>query len=224
MAKQKPPSIDPLDMLRSRARKTVTVSMCMGYDEADALEQARKEHQKAVTGHDSARKAREEHEARIGELDPDDPADYSRRVTAEKTTAALSKKFADAELLLADAEADLAAAEEAAAAVSIEFRLRAIGRVLIEQLRLAHPPTDEQKQKYAEVAAAAGLPKVQQIGPDWNPDTYPPAFLAAAMAEPSMTVEQVDELIWSNDAVTQYERERLFHAAVEAQNVTNTVT
>ena len=224
MAKQKPPAVDPREMLRTRPRKTVTVSMCMGYDEADTVEQARKGHTKAVTLAESASKTLEDHDKRADGIDDSDPAEFSKRVVADKTRVALVERVDETGAAVTVAAVALAVAEEAADIVSVEFRLQSIGRVLVEQLRTAHPPTPTQKAQYGEMAAAAGLPKVQQIGPDWNPDTYPQAFLSAALIEPDWTAEEVDELIWSNEAVTQFERERLFHAAIEAQNVTNTVT
>ena len=63
----------------------------------------------------------------------------------------------------------------------VEFRFRGVGRKTLTDLTAAHPATAEQQE---------------QVGGDglrmeWNPDTYPPALVAASCVQPAgVTVER----------------------------------
>src|SRR5438105_4109088 len=55
------------------------------------------------------------------------------------------------------------------AASAVAFTFQAVGRRAYAKLLTEHPPTDEQKQDAES----------KQIGLSYNPDTFPPALLAA---------------------------------------------
>lgn len=83
---------------------------------------------------------------------------------------------------------------------TVEFRLRAIPRSEYRALLDDHPPVKE--------------------GADWNADTFPPALIAACCAEPSMTVEQAQQM-W--DEWEAGETGRLFLAAWQVNEQTSGV-
>lgn len=64
----------------------------------------------------------------------------------------------------------------------VEFILGGLTRLRFEQLVEEHPPTDEHRR------AGSFL---------WNPDTFPPALIAASSIDPVMTVEDV-EALWAD--------------------------
>ena len=70
------------------------------------------------------------------------------------------------------------------ALVTITVTVSAIGMAAMEQLEGEHPPTDEQiakATKAAEQAAAAEGHDPTPVSLGWNPDTFPPALLAASL-------------------------------------------
>lgn len=64
---------------------------------------------------------------------------------------------------------------ERAAAAEVEFVFQGIGRRAYTDLRAKHPPTQEQKDEAAK----------QGLEAEFNPDTFPPALMAASCIQPS---------------------------------------
>lgn len=77
------------------------------------------------------------------------------------------------------------------------FELRALSFRQWADLLAAHPPTAAQQKD---------LPNA-----DHNPDTFPPAVLAATCVEPVMTVEQAAELL---DGLHPSQRDKLWMSAL----------
>lgn len=109
------------------------------------------------------------------------------------------------QLSQAGKELDEARAEVREAGV--EVVMRSIGRDAWEKLKRAHPPTDAQREEYT---ARGGRGKL-----DYNWDTFPPVAIAAAAAQPEMTVEQAQQL-WDSPDWNEAECARLFEMAMEA--------
>jgi hypothetical protein len=74
----------------------------------------------------------------------------------------------------------------------VPFRFRALPRTELSALVAAHPGSPDQ---------------------NWNPETYPPALVAASSLDPKMTVEQVEELF---EILNDDQRGDLFFAANRA--------
>lgn len=73
-----------------------------------------------------------------------------------------------------------------------EFKFQALSRRRYRELIDAHPPKDKTGE--------------------WNPDTFPPALIAACSVEPKLTTEQA-ERIWSGDNWSAADSNRLFLVA-----------
>lgn len=101
--------------------------------------------------------------------------------------------------------------EETDAVVKVTFR--GIGRKTYDDLIQDHPPTLEQ------------LAKAKKDGHSdlaFNLDTFPPAIVAASMVEPTLTLEQVQE-IWDSDEWNQVELGELFNSAMQVNGTRRTV-
>ena len=100
--------------------------------------------------------------------------------------------------VLAQAQADaaeaLAAAEAAAAEVTVEFRFGAIPRVELDALlgQPEHRPTEAHQEKHRAACKREGL-KFKAL--EFNPETFPPALIAACCLHPELTLEQAAQ-IW----------------------------
>lgn len=117
---------------------------------------------------------------------------------------------------VADDEERLANAEAAMENNSVEFVFQAIGREEFEELVAANPPTAQQKNKIRDEMKRQGMPRSQQIGPQWNIETFPPKLIAATCTSPEMTEAQSLEL-WASTQFNQAELEMLFSAALGVQ-------
>lgn len=95
----------------------------------------------------------------------------------------------------------------------VAVRFRSIGRVAWDDLIRAHPPTDEQ---------TAEAKKEGTDGLNFNPDTFPPAVVAASVDEPKLTAEQVAAM-WDSPDWNQAELTVLFTAALEVNNSRHTL-
>lgn len=85
-----------------------------------------------------------------------------------------------------------------------EFVFRSVGRRKYEELVENCPATKKQ------------ITDAQKEGvdvPGWNPETFPPTLIAAALVEPEFTEEEVFE-IWESDDWNQAELVTLFMAAM----------
>lgn len=70
--------------------------------------------------------------------------------------------------------------EEQCAQAVVTFRFRALPRKQRSDLQAEHPPTEDQQQQARDEGLTAS----------WNPDTFPPALVAASCVEPAgITVE-----------------------------------
>ena len=93
-----------------------------------------------------------------------------------------------------DAAKALAAAEAAAAEVTVEFRFAAIPRVELDAMigLPEHRPTEAHQEKHRAACKREGL-KFKAL--EFNPETFPPALIAACCLHPELTLEQATE-IW----------------------------
>lgn len=108
--------------------------------------------------------------------------------------------------LLAEAEE----AEEAAADLIVPFVFRSMGREAFEDLVSAHKPTRKQKDDYRQELIARGVPANEEL--PYDPDTFPPALIAACLASPKLTEDEAKEL-WDDPAWSQAELSLLLQAA-----------
>lgn len=110
-------------------------------------------------------------------------------------------------------EEDRAALKEALECAKVELEeatvtmtFQAIGRGAYERLMNDHPATEEQKIENEDVP--------------YNPDTFPPALIAASCIEPKMEEEDAKEICdtWNGAEVTL-----LFYTALQVNTATRTV-
>lgn len=88
----------------------------------------------------------------------------------------------------------------------VEFVFRGIGRRAFTDLVRAHPATEEQ-----QALVAGGGQRLE-----WNPDTFPPALLAAACVSPADTTK--DWWVAKYDQWAPGQLQRLWNACLSAQN------
>lgn len=96
-------------------------------------------------------------------------------------------------------EAHVAALSKKVEAKTRTFVFRSIGRREWRKLSSEHPPTDEQKDQEPEL--------------DHNPDTFPPAAIAASCMEPKLTL---DDAAWLCDELPDGEFFRIWQAVLSA--------
>lgn len=107
---------------------------------------------------------------------------------------------------LVGAKADYEALKETIGDDLVEFTFRSIGRRRYEEIFEECPATSKQKQE----AIKAG-----EEEPQWNPETFPPAIIAASIVEPEMTDDDVYDM-WESTDWNQAELTSLFLAALTA--------
>lgn len=125
------------------------------------------------------------------------------------------KSDPEAAAQLLEAEAELEAMEkqlEEAEGVAW-FKFRGIGRAAYEALVDRHPPTGEQRTK----AKAQGMDAIA-----WNPDSFPPALVAACLVEPALSADEV-KMLWADENWNQAELAVLLNAAIEVNGTRRTV-
>lgn len=128
---------------------------------------------------------------------------------------------AEAEAAAEDAQAAYDALVEQVQGRLITFRFRPVEPNDWDALKAKHRPTEAQRTE----ARKKGDKQV----PEWNVDTFPPAFVALACYEvespsgtnPGISAEDA-ERIWSSDVWNNAERAELFNTAYSAY-VTRTV-
>lgn len=143
-----------------------------------------------------------------------------RVTTAEKSTATDETK-ADAEAAHNKAQAELEAAEDAAREATVEFRLQSIGDAAYRALQKLHEPEPEQtaEAKAALAAQLVGMDEderqrqVDAFALDTNPDTFPPALVAACSIDPVITEEQA-QAMWADERFNVAELTALYMGAV----------
>lgn len=84
--------------------------------------------------------------------------------------------------------------------IEVALKVRAIGSREYDDLLAAHPPTAKQKK--------------EDSATPYNPETFPPALIAACASEPAMTVEQATE-IWESEHWSRGELTTLFFGCME---------
>lgn len=92
----------------------------------------------------------------------------------------------------------------------ISFRIRGLSAHEIDDLIEEYQPTAEQKADAKKNNPGQGVPR-------WNPDTFQPALVHAAMLDPEWTLEQVQEL-WESPDWNSEELGDLYRAAWEQTN------
>ena len=128
-----------------------------------------------------------------------------------------SEAYRDEMLAALDAAADeYDEAQAEAADVVVEFVFQGIGKPRLDALRLAHPPTEDDKAK----AKAKGVdPNLIE----WHDETYTPELIVASMVEPTMTLDEFLEIVWHSDNWNEAERERLLMSAMQANRAMSKV-
>lgn len=140
---------------------------------------------------------------------------YPLRMDFSEESDAAERELVEAEANLADGRArgwtDLGAlqrgvdrARERRDGFYAFLTVRALPPVEFEELIAAHPPTDEQRKKHDRIV--------------WNPDTFVPALLAAAI-ESDMTAEDWAE-VTSKGPIATGEVGALFNAAMQVNDRT----
>ena len=76
-------------------------------------------------------------------------------------------------------------------AAKVPFKFRSIGRRAWMDLARDYPPTDQQLNDERKRADHVGE---RPMDLEHNPETFPPAAIAASLVDPEMTVEQVRQL------------------------------
>lgn len=84
------------------------------------------------------------------------------------------------------------------------FTFRSMGRIPYEELVAEHQPTKSQRDEARRLGNGSLT---------YNPDTFPPALLAASAVEPPMTETEAKEL-WNDPAWNQSELLTLFFCAM----------
>jgi hypothetical protein len=118
---------------------------------------------------------------------------YDRSHNATDTAPALEKQMDE---LLAEAKGTEA-----------EFIFASIGREAYDRIVEAHPPKPDQKKE----------------GNQFDPETFPPALIAASCIQPTITPEQAYEIFNEASNWNGAELLRLFYAALEANTETNDI-
>ncbi len=147
-------------------------------------------------------------------------ADVERRLGAAedaargaRARAQLAPKDTAAAADLAQAEADLEAAQGAADEASVTFVFEALGRQQFSDLRGEHPPTKEQRTEWKKRWLRTGMVEHQIPELEHNTDTFPPVLIAASCIEPVMTVGQATDL-WNSAGWSDAELAELFGTAL----------
>jgi hypothetical protein len=84
----------------------------------------------------------------------------------------------------------------------LQIKVKAIGNTAYDKLIESHPPTPKQKREDDAV---------------YNPETFPPALIAASAEDPKLTYEQATEL-WKSDAWSRGEMMGLFSACLKVNS------
>lgn len=94
----------------------------------------------------------------------------------------------------------------------VTFVFRAMPPDEFEALRMAHPPTRQQIDRYEQRARELGVPTTLIGGLMWNPDTFPAELIAASCAEPVVTLDEA-KAMWTSGVFSEGELEALTKAA-----------
>lgn len=89
---------------------------------------------------------------------------------------------------------------------------KAIGGHELDYMNRRHRPTEDDITE----AKAQGMSDDEIKAMEHSPTTFPPVFIAASLAEPAMTEDEVRELIWESPAFNEAERMSVLMAATRA--------
>jgi hypothetical protein len=133
--------------------------------------------------------------------------DMQRRVRqAERDTSGVGPAATAAREELDELSADLDKLLVDKDEKTVTFRFKALSRDRYERLLAAHQPSKTQR---AQTTAMGGFLQ-------WNPDTFPPALIAACLVEPDDLSDEDVESMFTDDAWNQAELGALFDAALRA--------
>lgn len=136
--------------------------------------------------------------------------------TVREKAGAVAPARATAEI--EEAELGLDEARAAAREATLVFRFEAISGPAFEEIRDTWPSTETQRREHKQRARRAGY--TGEMAPlPWDPTEFPIALIAACCADPKLTPDQAREL-WTADALSQGERDRLLDAAMAANATT----
>lgn len=141
------------------------------------------------------------------------------RALNEARTALEEAQAGSDESVIAAAGKAYDAARDAAAEAEFVFLLKAVPGHVIDKLQRQHKPTEEDRAQMA--AEGASEEEINRV--PTSPTTWPPVIIAATVADPKMTPEEVRELIWENDEWNQQERYGLLLAVQGVNNGQGTV-
>lgn len=120
----------------------------------------------------------------------------------------------------AQLEAELAELMVQADEAATEFVFQAISRAALEELKRAHPPSEEQWARYREsVEDLPVIVAIQAKPPPYDWMGMAPALLAACAVSPKMNVDEA-QLLW--DQLSDGEAAQLFDAAWEVNQTAAT--
>lgn len=142
----------------------------------------------------------------------------------EITKAESDLKYAEARHRLSDALADSTEADQMLVDArrvldqlrsrekdeSVVFRFRSVSRKKVEDALADHPPTGEQRARFARQLREMGE-STNRVLP-YNEETFPPVLIAMSCEYPEMTEEQTRE-IWVSDDWSRAELGMLMAAA-----------
>lgn len=94
---------------------------------------------------------------------------------------------------------------EQARASEVTFTFRSIPTAKFDKLVNSHPITKEQRQQIKDAG---------QVPPSFNPETFPPALIAAASHDPKISPEEASDL-WQDEGWSTGELLRLFNTAFQ---------
>lgn len=145
-------------------------------------------------------------------IDPDAIEAHTRALAdceAARAVAADNPERASARTALAEAEERLEAAERAADEATIVFRFRGLSDEEWDLLIDEHQPTPDQVHRAR---------KKGETPPDWNPDTFPAALVAACCTDPGLTLDQA-QAMWKSPDWNGAELSAIFNGAFTASRM-----
>lgn len=110
---------------------------------------------------------------------------------------------------------------------TVTFTFQDIGRLPYDTLIAQHPPTPEQIKEYEAEAKRMGMSLAEAGGLAFNPQTFPPALMAAASYEPEISAKQSIEIfggVWKEGTDeeehfpgwSEGDTEKMFFTAMQA--------
>jgi hypothetical protein len=92
----------------------------------------------------------------------------------------------------------------------VKFTFKSAGRAEFDKLVAEHPATPEQRKQLKDLTAERGIPFDP---PKWDPDTFPPAIIAASSYDPELSVAEALDL-WEDKNWSPAELLKIFECAL----------